>query len=131
MRLTNSKRLGAVLVAAAMMGVQLAPVQAAMVGTDRLLGNHQASASASTPTALLERADVRDQMISMGLDPELAKARVARLSADELQQLNQRLAQLPAGGSTVLGVILLIFIIFIITDAIGATDIFPFVHPAR
>jgi hypothetical protein len=25
----------------------------------------------------------------------------------------------------------LIFIIFIITDALGATDIFPFVHPVK
>jgi hypothetical protein len=29
------------------------------------------------------------------------------------------------------GVILFIFVLFIVTDAIGATDIFPFVHPVR
>jgi hypothetical protein len=31
----------------------------------------------------------------------------------------------------VLGVIVLIFVIFVITDVIGATDIFPFIHPVK
>ncbi len=44
---------------------------------------------------------------------------------------NEGIGQLQAGGDSVLGVILLIFIVFVITDAIGATDIFPFVHPVR
>jgi hypothetical protein len=55
---------------------------------------------------------------------------VAALTDAEVARLNQRIAELPAGGD-VLGVILLIFIIFVITDAIGATDIFPFVDPVR
>jgi hypothetical protein len=35
--------------------------------------------------------------------------------------------QVPAGGESVIGILLLLFIIFIITDMLGATDIFPFV----
>jgi hypothetical protein len=45
-------------------------------------------------------------------------------------RINQRLAELPAGGD-VLGVIVLIFVIFVITDVIGATDIFPFIHAVK
>jgi hypothetical protein len=48
----------------------------------------------------------------------------------EVAQLNQQIDQLPA-GSGVLGIVVLIFIVFVITDVIGATDIFPFIHPVR
>ena len=56
--------------------------------------------------------------------------RIAQMTDQEIAHLNQQLAELPAGGD-VLGLVVLIFIVFIITDAIGATDIFPFVHPVR
>jgi hypothetical protein len=38
--------------------------------------------------------------------------------------------QLPAGGDGVVGALVLIFIILLITDLLGLTNIFPFVkHP--
>ena len=48
----------------------------------------------------------------------------------EISELNKRLADMPAGGDAV-GVIILLFVIFVITDMLGATDIFPFIHPVR
>lgn len=55
---------------------------------------------------------------------------MAALTDAEVARINQRVAELPAGGSA-LGVVLFIFIVFIITDALGVTDIFPFVHPIK
>ena len=49
----------------------------------------------------------------------------------EIAQINQRIAEMPAGGSSVLGVLLIIFIVFVITDVLGATDIFPFIKPIK
>ena len=66
----------------------------------------------------------------MGVDADQVKQRVAQMTDQEVATLNQRVGDLPAGGD-VLGVVLLVFIVFVITDAIGATDIFPFVHPVR
>jgi hypothetical protein len=79
---------------------------------------------------LLEREDLQQQLTALGVDVNDARNRVAGLTDAEVARISQRLAELPAGGD-VLGVIVLIFIIFIITDAIGATDIFPFVHPVK
>jgi hypothetical protein len=31
----------------------------------------------------------------------------------------------------VLGILLIIFIVFVITDVLGATNIFPFIHPIK
>jgi hypothetical protein len=52
------------------------------------------------------------------------------MTDEEIAQLNQQIDELPAGGD-VLGILLVIFIVFVITDVIGATDIFPFIHPVN
>jgi hypothetical protein len=83
---------------------------------------------------LLDRADVREQLNALGVDPEDAKQRVAAMTDQQVQELNQQLESLPAGSSTfgtILIVLLIVFIVFVITDATGATDIFPFVKPVN
>src|SRR4030066_303849 len=76
--------------------------------------------------SLLEREDLQRQLSALGVDVEHAKDRVAALTDAEVARINERVAELPAGGGA-LGVVLFIFIVLIITDALGVTDIFPFV----
>jgi hypothetical protein len=101
-----------------------------MIGTGQALAAEQGRIDRERLASLLEREDLQRQLATLGVDAQDAKQRVASLTDAEVGRLNQRLAELPAGGD-VLGTILLIFIVFVITDAIGATDIFPFVHPVR
>ncbi len=75
--------------------------------------------------AFLQREDVRQQMVALGVDPELAHQRVAALSDAELAPL-ARLAEQPAGGSVV-GAIVFIFLVLLLTDILGLTDVFTFV----
>ena len=124
------KKLGSVLLAASLLGAQVAPVQAGMVGTAQVLAAEQGRLDRDRLASLLERQDLQRQLSALGVDAQHARDRVASLTDAEVAQINQRIAELPAGGD-VLGVILLILIIFIITDALGATDIFPFVHPIK
>lgn len=117
------------LMAGALLGTQVAlPVQAAPVSTGELLQSESQQVDRARLQRLLERKDVAERLQALGVDPEQAKQRVANLSAEEIQMLNKRLGELPAGGD-VLGIVVLFFLVFIITDAIGATDIFPFVDP--
>lgn len=118
------------LLAVALLGAQALPVHAGMIGTGQALAAEQGRIDRERLASLLEREDLQRQLATLGVDAQDAKQRVASLTDAEVNRLNQRLAELPAGGD-VLGVIVLIFIVFIITDAIGATDIFPFVHPVR
>lgn len=124
------KKLGSLLLAASLLGAQIAPVQASMVGTAQVLAAEQGRLDRNRLASLLDRQDLQRQLSTMGVDVQHARDRVASLTDAEVAQINQRLAELPAGGD-VLGVIVLIFVIFIITDALGATDIFPFVHPIK
>jgi hypothetical protein len=105
----------------------LMTAQAAMVGTDTLLESAQTRDSLQQ---LLSREAAQQQLLALGVDPEWVASRTDSLSDSELARINQGIEHLNAGGD-VLGILLVIFIVFVITDVIGATDIFPFIHPVN
>ena len=110
------------------------PAQAGMLPTDTALANMNNAASAARDhiASLLERADVRNQLEALGVNPADVKARVAALSNDEAAQLAAQIDQLPAGADAagaLIGALVLIFIVLLITDILGVTHIFPFTRP--
>lgn len=131
MKLSRQFRIAGVYLCAVMLGTfQVFPAQAAMVGTASVIHSESVRIDREQLAGMLEREEIRQQLQAMGVDPESARQRVAMMTDVEVASLNQRLQEVPA-GSDVLGVLLIIFVVFVITDAIGATDIFPFVHPVR
>ena len=77
----------------------------------------------------MARDDVRQELVNQGVDPDEAITRVAALSDAEISQIAQRIDQLPAGEGAVgavVGALLLVFIILLITDVAGVTDVFDF-----
>ena len=103
--------------------------QAALIPTSELQRSEQLQYDRQALVELLAQEDVQGKLLALGVDPADAKQRVNHLTADELVQLNGHISELPAGSSSVAGVILTVFIVFVITDALGATDIFSFVDP--
>lgn len=105
------------------------PAQAAMISTPEVIQSQQSAYDREQLASLLDREEIQEKLLSMGVAPDSVQERISSMTDFEIAQLNQQINDLPAGG--VLGAIVLIFVVFIITDAIGATDIFPFVHPVR
>ena len=105
--------------------------QAAVIGNDVLLADEQVEQTRDSLQQLLAREDARQQLLALGVSPEWAVERARTLSDAELARVNAGIDKLQAGSDSVLGVLLVIFIVFVITDIIGATDIFSFVHPVR
>lgn len=73
-------------------------------------------------------------MRGMGVDPAEAVRRVAVMSDVEIGQIATRIDEAPAGegaAGAIVGIALLVFIILLLTDLAGVTDVFPFVRPAR
>ncbi|WP_339775393.1 DUF6627 family protein [uncultured Methylophaga sp.] len=105
------------------------PVQAAMISTPDIIQSQQSAYDREQLSSMLERDDVQQQLLSMGVAPDNVQERVNSMTDFEIAQLNEQINDMPAGG--ILGAIVLIFVVFVITDAIGATDIFPFVRPVR
>ena len=74
---------------------------------------------------------MRAELQSLGVEPGAALARVNALSDEEVAALTGRLDQLPAGGTDVLTVALIVFLVLLFTDIMGYTKIFPFTRPAQ
>lgn len=105
--------------------------QAAMLGTDTLITSTETQQTISGLQQLLAREDAQQQLLALGVNPKQVRERVASLTDSELARINQGINTLNAGGDSVLGVLLVIFIVFVITDVLGATNIFPFIHPIK
>jgi Mg2+ and Co2+ transporter CorA len=100
-----------------------------MISTPDIIQSQQSAYDREQLSSMLERDDVQQQLLSMGVPPDTVQERVNSMTDFEIAQLNEQINDMPAGG--ILGAIVLIFVVFVITDAIGATDIFPFVRPVR
>lgn len=128
MRLSpRMRRVVAGLCAFLLLGTTTLPAAAAMVGTEQVIQEARADLDREHVLEMLDRDDVRSQLEAMGVDPAEAKARVDRMTDAEIATLAEHLDELPA-GSGVLTAVVIIFIVFVITDVVGATDIFPFIR---
>ncbi len=124
------QKLLSILLSLSLIILPVTSAQSAVVGNADLFGSSVTTVDRTLLIEALDRGSARQQLADLGISQEQALERIARMTDQEIAQLNQQLAELPAGGD-VLGIVVLIFIIFIITDVIGATDIFPFIHSVK
>jgi hypothetical protein len=104
---------------------------AAMVGTEAVVNAAEVQQSRERIVSTLNRDDVKTQLMARGVDPSQVQARLDSLTDEEVQTLAAKMDQLPAGGDG-LGVLVFLFVLLLITDILGYTNIFPFVkHPKR
>lgn len=112
----------------ALLSIHMAPLQAAMVDDSQLLAQSQQEITKQQVLSELDRDDVQNKLVAMGVDIDDAKERIQHMNDQELAQLAQDFDQMPAGGTGVIGALLVIFIVLVVTDMLGATDVFGFVH---
>lgn len=99
-------------------------VAAAVIGTQQAMSIEQRQGSIDHIQAQLQRADVQQAMIEMGVDPDQALLRVSSLSDQELAQLNEQIDTLPAGGDGILALIGAVFVVLLILELTGVINIF-------
>jgi len=107
-----------------------APARAAMVDTGKILKQRQHELSRKSINTFLDRSEVQKYLVAWGVSAEEAKARIDSLTDEEIENIVSGIDNLPAGGDglgAIVGAALLIFIILLITDILGFTDVFPFV----
>jgi hypothetical protein len=102
-------------------------VNAAIVSTSDLVATEQSKVGRESLLNSLEREEVRTALTSQGVDLEMAKQRVSSMTDEEVRALNQKLDEMPAGGGVVATVVI-IFLVLVITDILGWTDVYPFVN---
>ena len=108
--------------------------KAGIIGTEAAINSLQGENSRARVTAFLDRQEVQEAFIEKGIDPSQAKDRIASLTDQDISQICKTLDQLPAGGDgvgTVVGAIVLIFLVLLLTDILGFTNVFPFVKHTK
>lgn len=97
---------------------------AAIIPTDAAIKLTERDRQIDRVNELLARDSVQSVMIGFGVDPEDASARVQSLTTEELQVLETRLGELPAGGTGVIEVVGIVAIVLIVLELLGVTNFF-------
>ena len=128
----NLKRNVALLLSALMVWSTLlvSGANAAVVSTADMLVEHQQFEGRQAVKDFVNRDEVKQVMLDLGVSSQDVDSRIDGMTSAELAELNASLQDAPAGAGLV-GVALTVFIVFVITDVIGATDIFPFIRPVN
>lgn len=82
---------------------------AGMIGTDQIVST-SAAADRDTVMQFLGRAEVTNQLQTLGIDPAAARDRVAAMTDEEVRVIAGKIATQPAGGDA-LGVLLLLLVV--------------------
>ena len=113
------------------LSLHLPAAHAGMIGTETVINAVQVQQDRERLRTVFHRDDVQAQLMARGVDPAQVQARVDSLTDQEVQSLSGKIDQLPAGGDG-LGLLVFLFVVLLITDILGFTNIFPFVkHPKR
>jgi hypothetical protein len=103
---------------------------AGMVGTGEMIGQQQVQLDRQELISMLDRQDVQAKLADLGVSQDQVKERIQNLTPTELADFERQLAEAPA-GQDVVGIIVLFLLVFIITDMLCATNVFPFVNCIR
>jgi hypothetical protein len=107
---------------AVMLGMSL-PATAGIVGTEQMVAQETRSQALATIDGFFAEENVASQLLDWGVAPETVKDRIDALSDAELQELAATMATDPAGGDALV-VVGAVFVVLIILELIGVTNIF-------
>jgi hypothetical protein len=133
MTMKTSKKTTAILMSSLMVwtGLLASTASASVISTERMVSEYSISDDRAELKAALDRDDVRDRLMDLGVPADDVSARIDALTPTELAMLQERMDQMPAGSGGAVSLLALIVLIFFITDVLGITDIFPFVNAAK
>ena len=94
-----------------------------VIGTEYLMETEQRAQSIERVSAFLAEKEVAAQLEALGVDADSIDARLAGLTNAELLELEGKIDQQVAGGDT-LAIVGTVFVVLIILELVGVTDIF-------
>lgn len=98
--------------------------EARLIGTQEAMQMTQREEQLARINRIFLRCEIQEQMLAFGVEPKDVQDRLAVLTDEELRQLAGRLQDMPAGGDAVLAVVGLVFVVLIILELVGVTNIF-------
>jgi hypothetical protein len=97
---------------------------AAIVSSSDMVAAEQNQLNRDQLKTWMAREDVRQQLVDMGVDVDAAIDRVDSMTNVEVQQLSAKMDELPAGSGFVETAVLA-FLVLVVLEVTGVTDILP------
>lgn len=98
-------------------------VHASMVTTHDLATASSNAQSRENVRVALQRVEVQEQLMSLGVKPNLVLSRVDSMTNTEIQELAGLIDQKPA-GSGIIGLLGFILVVLLITDLLKVTNVY-------
>jgi hypothetical protein len=100
---------------------------AGVFSSDQVIANQQHQYNKQQVLSFVDTAEVQNKLIELGVSPAEAKQRIANMTNQELDALNNEINEMPAGG--IVGTIVTVLVVIAILDLMGITDVYPFIRP--
>jgi hypothetical protein len=100
---------------------------AGVFSSDQVIANQQHQYNKQQVLSFVDSAEVQSKLIELGVSPAEAKQRIANMTNQELDALNNEINEMPAGG--IVGTIVTVLVVVAILDLMGITDVYPFIRP--
>lgn len=124
MQISSIHRFVCRLVTMAIISMGFVQVSAAgVIDTQRMIDNEARQEQLTRMESFLLRRDVADQLIQHGVAPEMVLKRMQHMTSAELVALEGKI-DVQIAGSDALGVIGAVFLVLLILELVGVTDIF-------
>lgn len=94
---TSMKKMTCRALVVSLLALSFQTANAGLIGADQAAGS--AASDRSMVMSVFDRAETTAQLQAQGIDPDAARARVAAMSDQEVQQLAQDIQTAPAGAS--------------------------------
>jgi len=110
------------------------PAKAAMVGTEKLLISDRNQETRCYLQQMMSRKEIQEALVARGIDLQEAKIRIDSLTDSEIEQVLEKINDLPAGGidaAFVLIIVGVIVVLFIIVEYTSAISMFSWFQPGR
>jgi len=107
---------------------------AAMVGTEKLLISDRNQETRSYLQQMMSRKQIQEALVARGIDLQEAKIRIDSLTDSEIEQILEKINDLPAGGidaAFVLIIVGVIVVLFIIVEYTSAVPMFSWFQSER
>ncbi len=119
------QRWGAFVIAVCLLTASMVqPAVAAIISTETAIELEHRQTRVDHISDVLAQENVRSMLVRMGVDPVYANTRVAALTDEELEALQQNLDQIPAGGVGFVEVVGIVAIVLIVLELLHVTNFF-------
>ncbi|MFE8071060.1 PA2779 family protein [Marinobacteraceae bacterium S3BR75-40.1] len=102
---------------------------AAMVSTPQAVQTEQLHYDKAQILEKLQDERAQQILQSYGVSSADVEKRVQAMTPAEVADFNAKASSMPAGGTSIFGVVIFVLVLLIVLDLLGATDIFPVIKP--